>query len=588
MMVIRFPILSAVEDATVVLGVQFQTDTLRSLLERLPLQDAGATYLLDTTGRIVTTTTGAPQVASELSALLQEARDAPNGSLARTLGGVPSVIATTALGDTGWTLANVVPRTALYRRAEYVGLVLLLVSVAAIALGALAVVAISLRIYTPIGKLLRKVRSLEGPKVTHTGKGTTDELAVLGYAIDDLSTRMEELSTTVEANRVVIKHDLVTRLLSGAVTTMEEYAEAARLLGLGALHPWYRAALLMLVTDRGATSPGEARLLAYRAADQVERTGQGHVLAAAMPDGTVGMAVAESEAGQEAHRLAQTWAEPGFLSVPVRVILGCPVNVPTDLAASFAEALRVAPYAFFYTERTILHDAGDLLAREEPFSAAARTIREAFPEKLRLRRRNEVVQALGAACALVRVDHASAEVGVSVLKAISAGILEYAKDMKLEAAAPTLQGAHDLVDASRDVDDFLSRATALVDQIYAALNARANGRTSAHVEAAKQYVQEHYATALSLDRAAEVAGVSASYLSKVFRAETGVTFVSWVSAFRLERAERLLRDADKPVHEIGSSCGMNTPAYFIRQFKARYGLTPFDYRRAYRTGGPVR
>jgi len=583
MMVLRFPILSVSEDATVVLAVEFRAETLRTIFARLPAEAMGVTYAFDTQERAVVSSAPEQTPPSGLSRAWRDAMASADGSVARRVGGVSSLITATAWSDTGWTIVNVIPLTSIYRRTEYVRLLLILASFAAVALGGFAAVMIALKIYTPIGQLLGKVRSLSREKFPAPAEGGSNEFAVLGYAIDGLSSRMGELAATLEANRNAIKHDLVTRLLNGEMATMEEYAAAAGLLGIATVHPHYRAALLVPSIDGNAAGLGEMRLMALRIAEETERTGEGRVMATALPDSSVGIVIGEPEGmDRDVQRLAESWTSHGVLPVPVQVVLGRPVEVPTDLPATFLEVSRAASYRFFFPERKVLADNRGFLAREERSCGEGRALREAFMEALRLRRRGDAVESLSALREFARSDRASAGECRGELKAVSAGILEYARDMKLEAAVPSLKGSLDLVDVSRDIDDFLERVTFLMDRIHAALNAREGGRTSAHVEAAKRYVEEGFSSSLSLDGAAEAAGISPGHLSKLFKAETGATFVSWVSAFRLERAERLLRESGLSVHEIGSICGMNTPAYFIRQFKARYGLTPFDYRRTNR------
>jgi AraC family transcriptional regulator, positive regulator of tynA and feaB len=88
--------------------------------------------------------------------------------------------------------------------------------------------------------------------------------------------------------------------------------------------------------------------------------------------------------------------------------------------------------------------------------------------------------------------------------------------------------------------------------------------------------------ALSPDRVAQRLNISVRYLHKLF-AERGTTFGRSVLARRLERCHRDLGDPGarhSTVAEIAYRHGFGDSAHFARAFKARYGMTPGERRRA--------
>ncbi|HVF30709.1 MAG TPA: AraC family transcriptional regulator [Pyrinomonadaceae bacterium] len=80
---------------------------------------------------------------------------------------------------------------------------------------------------------------------------------------------------------------------------------------------------------------------------------------------------------------------------------------------------------------------------------------------------------------------------------------------------------------------------------------------------------------------ATIAGVSTSYFQRLFRTETGITPIAYLREARLRRARELLETTFLLVKEIGMKTGMADESHFTRNFGARYGLTPTDYRRSY-------
>ena len=93
-----------------------------------------------------------------------------------------------------------------------------------------------------------------------------------------------------------------------------------------------------------------------------------------------------------------------------------------------------------------------------------------------------------------------------------------------------------------------------------------------------QYVQDNLEQDLSLDVVAQKVNMSSFYLSKLFKEETGETFINYVTDRRLEKSCKLLKETEKSVKEITADVGYNDQNYFIKLFKNKYGLSPTEFR----------
>ena len=69
------------------------------------------------------------------------------------------------------------------------------------------------------------------------------------------------------------------------------------------------------------------------------------------------------------------------------------------------------------------------------------------------------------------------------------------------------------------------------------------------------------------------------YLSRLFKAHTGLAPLEYLSRLRLERAASLLLRSDAAVVEIARQVGCENPNYFARRFKAHFGQSAREYRR---------
>ncbi|MGM9974392.1 MAG: helix-turn-helix domain-containing protein [Clostridiaceae bacterium] len=83
---------------------------------------------------------------------------------------------------------------------------------------------------------------------------------------------------------------------------------------------------------------------------------------------------------------------------------------------------------------------------------------------------------------------------------------------------------------------------------------------------------------LSLKMQAELLNVNPSYLSTLFKKETGLTLTEYVSRKRIDHALLLLSSSDMQIQLIAQHCGIPDVNYFTKTFKKIIGKTPKEYR----------
>lgn len=83
---------------------------------------------------------------------------------------------------------------------------------------------------------------------------------------------------------------------------------------------------------------------------------------------------------------------------------------------------------------------------------------------------------------------------------------------------------------------------------------------------------------LSLGAMAEKFNVNPSYLSSLFKKDTGKTLTAYVSEKRVARAKHLLETTAFQIQQISHECGILDVNYFAKIFKKLSGQTPKQYR----------
>ncbi len=98
------------------------------------------------------------------------------------------------------------------------------------------------------------------------------------------------------------------------------------------------------------------------------------------------------------------------------------------------------------------------------------------------------------------------------------------------------------------------------------------------IEVVKQYIYEHYGEEISVDNLADRVYMAPSYLSAVFKKETGQNLSKFIKAYRMEQAKDLLENTMLKIVDIGNKCGYQNVSYFCSSFRDYYGISPQKYR----------
>lgn len=98
-----------------------------------------------------------------------------------------------------------------------------------------------------------------------------------------------------------------------------------------------------------------------------------------------------------------------------------------------------------------------------------------------------------------------------------------------------------------------------------------------------QYIQLHLGTPFSLKQIAENLSMNPSYLSRLFKEETGISLTEYINQQRIRAAKNYLQLDTTTITEVAFMVGYNDVNYFIKRFKKIVGLTPTQYRMNFQT-----
>lgn len=137
----------------------------------------------------------------------------------------------------------------------------------------------------------------------------------------------------------------------------------------------------------------------------------------------------------------------------------------------------------------------------------------------------------------------------------------------------------------RDMDDETCAEIAnLVESYIRMLRELATGSSRgdenhAVISAVKAELDRDFSHPLSLSSMARMYHYNEKYLGRIFKARLGVSFGEYLNQKRLSHAAKLLRKTDDSILDISQRAGFNNVTYFNRLFRAKFRMSPSQYRK---------
>ena len=269
-----------------------------------------------------------------------------------------------------------------------------------------------------------------------------------------------------------------------------------------------------------------------------------------------------------------------YLGLTLTVGVGAPCKELSGMARSAAEARTALEYRSMVGRGQVIY-IGDL----EPDGSQVLTFEEADERTLtaavRLGSEQEVRDAAAALAGKIREANPSAgqynlflmelvthlmkmtrRSGVGVEEVFGTGFSLPIQD----SALPSLE----------ELEDWCAERYLRLRTLIRRRQTDSAGQT---VEAAKEYIRQHYAESdLSVEKLCAYLHVSSTYFSTLFKRETGTSFTAYVTTVRMEAAAEAIRGTEEKTYLIAQRCGYEDPNYFSYVFKRHFGVTPTKYR----------
>jgi len=574
-----------------VLVFRFDPEKFADLLRTLSPYDEGETFTWDPGGSFYLSANGSAADSPFVRALKErvEASEAGRGSFLTEWEGQTYAVSYGSLSriEDDWLYVSASPIGRITAPVVFISKVIILVSLAALMLAAILAWLASIRIYSPVKRL-----------VALFGGGRADppedEFTLIEREWLDLNRERLELHHRIAEQLPFVKHGFLHQLLQGH---LHAYSEADLRRRLERLFPGTESCSFVVVYvrligllggegkfrdgDEGLVSFAAANLLEELAAPRFARSETIHfhdmsagVLLLVPPDAS-GADGIEAFCGEAAARIQR------MLHLHAVFAFGEPLPRIKDVPLAFERAKQAAGRRLLDNVNQIIR-----LEREMADEDAAAELRYSFALERELLHALRIGDADGARAHLEAFLASLCDGGAKEID-VQQGMLQLLGQVlhammtsgfhphRLYGGANLYAELSRLWEPKRMLHWFRSRVFA---PYFSEWEARSDNRVKRLAEQAAEYLQRNYMRDdISLENCADALGTSPYVLSKAFKAATGTNFIDYLTGLRLEKAKQLLRESELKIHDVAGMVGYQH-SYFNRIFKKLEGMTPTLYR----------
>lgn len=94
------------------------------------------------------------------------------------------------------------------------------------------------------------------------------------------------------------------------------------------------------------------------------------------------------------------------------------------------------------------------------------------------------------------------------------------------------------------------------------------------------YINSHLSSKLTLNMIANHINMNESYISHLFKTETGMSLMTYINSVKMQQAKELLSNPSYRIKDISELLGFENQFYFNKIFKKTYGVSPSSFQKS--------
>ncbi|TVY11005.1 AraC family transcriptional regulator [Paenibacillus cremeus] len=488
-----------------------------------------------------------------------------------------------------WVILSAAPLSSITSPVLLISKVILLVSFGGLLLAVALAWFGSVRIYSPLGRLYRKV-SGEISRGDHK-----DELEWIEMKWDTLTKESEHLKSRLDLQQPMMREGFLMQLVQGYLFSLTETEAHERIKQFGLdIQGKQIAALFVQVRGMNGAdarfTQGDEELVAFAVGNIAKELGDNRCLpceALNFHDLSLGLFLtlpvewSQEECKEELRAFGEELMRiiEHILKLQAVVVMGNTTTQLHRVPYLFEESRQLLNYRDFSSTSTLI-DVSQLsrtsthlefpypflLEKEIIHAVRTGSQEEAAPlvhqfiQELTASGVKKVILQQGIYQLVGSVQHAMLQSGINPISMFG--------------------GANLFQELSQlNEPDEMQRwlETRVVGAYIQEVAGKADFRIKQVVENVLLFIQQHYGTNLSLESCADHFELTPYTLSRAIKQVTGINFIDYLTNLRIGHAKELLRTTSMKINEIADEVGYQQ-TYFNRIFKKAEGVSPSQYR----------
>lgn len=522
------------------------------------------------------------EMGKSLDGVIRPAKAGKSGEV--MIEGVGYKVQTEKSATNDWTYIAITPKKELTAQSHRIQLTTWIVIGLQVLLWACIAALGTSRMYVPIQRLTEKLMPRQRQE-----RNRGDGLAMLGDYMEQLADANRQLHNRLNEQFPYLRQGIFQQLLRGEMSE-RELAIAAGHANIK-LQGEYVFVCVAEADDIAAFQrtyrEKDRALIHYALLKMMEETFHGVPFSAVFTPktGQVVMLVGLDSDDADAKSLLRGRADEArghvrtYFRFAISVAIGSPLSSFTEIGKGYEEAVALLGHRFILGEdMTIAADDADeglMRLSRETGETQKRIVHHVFNGNM-----NESRELLSRLVSELRQAHVKPETAMGLFSYML-GELDYMLqqtgcDIRQATGIDFYRKLHGLRSLP-ELERWL--AGELFPAVKAHLEIEAVSKQTKTIREVMSYVRQHLDDDMTLQKAADRFQLSVSYLSKLFKDESGVNFSEFVLELRMNKARDWLEHSDMPIKDIADKIGYASVQNFNRVFKQWCGLPPGEFRK---------
>lgn len=267
-----------------------------------------------------------------------------------------------------------------------------------------------------------------------------------------------------------------------------------------------------------------------------------------------------------------------YTKVQVTVGIGISVSSVELVPVSYQTACHSLDQKYFSGLHNVIRPASRVSSISDQDLLILKDI-EAIANKMRMGNRDEICELLRKQCEQMT----SKQIPKAFVQSLVTSLCVHCYELLLEYTGVAVEYSPKQLDYeeimnARTIAELFEYAKRKCLETIDTLKESNHSQSVLTISKVKKWVQDQYASNISLKIIAESLYINATYLGQQFKAAEGISFNDFLLKVRIEKAKELLQHTNLRVYEVAAQVGYQELDWFYKRFKEYTGMSTTKYR----------